>query len=93
MRLATGAGLEPAPPACAGALAVKLPCIRSSLAPGSGNLDMYASAVHLGFSPMYASTVHTGPSSEVFRMYGLCVRGVRFMRTGFCFFRTVWRGV
>ncbi len=34
VRLATGAGLEPASPACAGALTVELPCICASPAVG-----------------------------------------------------------
>ncbi len=52
MSLATGAGLEPAPPARAGALTVKLPCNLSSPASGTGNLDMSDSAIHLRASPM-----------------------------------------
>src|SRR5215831_6691705 len=61
VRLETGAGLEPAPPACTGALAVELPCSCSSFEVGYGNLDMSPWWVHLGASRMYPWWVHTDP--------------------------------
>src|SRR5262245_33473848 len=98
VRLATGAGLEPAPPACAGALTVELPCSRlpfpfSSPAGGSGNLDLSDGTGHLGASPLSDGTGHTEPPFEAFRMSDGTGRGVRRDRTGFCFFRPGFRGV
>src|SRR5215831_17628531 len=60
--LATGAGLEPASPARAGALTVELPCICASPAAGSGNLDMSGAVGHFKALPMSDGTGHTGPS-------------------------------
>src|SRR5262249_61873431 len=59
--LVTGAGLEPVPPACAGALTVKLPCVSSSPCLGNGNLDMSLAVGHLRASLTVSG--HGGPIS------------------------------
>ena len=91
--LATGAGLEPAPPACAGALTVKLPCIASSPALGSGNLDMSHAVVHLAASRMSHAVVRTEPPFPTFRMSHAVVQRVPRGGTGFCFFGPTRRGI
>jgi hypothetical protein len=80
--LATGAGLEPAPPACAGALTVKLPCIPSSPALGSGNLDMSDAVGHFEAPSMSDAVGHTAPPFPAFRMSCAVGRGVLRGRTG-----------
>ena len=86
--VATGAGLEPAPPACAGALAVKLPCLIPTAAAGGGNLDMSRGAGHLGLSPMSRGAGHTNRPLAPLRMSRGAVQGVPWGGTGFCFFRS-----
>src|SRR5262249_40919568 len=90
--LVTGAGLEPAPPACAGALTVKLPCVGSSLAVGDGNLDMSCAVGHLGASSMSCAVGHTALPFDPFRMSCATGRGVLRCGTGFCFFQPDFRG-
>jgi len=85
--MVTGAGLEPAPPARAGALTVKLPCSAASPAVGSGNLDMSDGVGHLGPSSMSDGAIHTEPRLGAFRMSDGAIQGVRPRNTGFCFFR------
>src|SRR5262249_9621541 len=80
--LATGAGLEPAPPACAGALAVKLPCICASPAAGSGNLDMSDGAPDASKRPLcptgqYIRNPRRGPSVCPTRQYGVSDQTIR----------------
>jgi hypothetical protein len=92
VRLATGAGLEPASPAwAAGALTLELPCTVPSLAGGSGNLDMSDAAGHLGRTTMSDAAGHREPSPGSPSMSDAAGRGVRRGRTGFCFFRAGWR--
>src|SRR5262245_30915706 len=86
VRLATGAGLEPAPPACAGALTVELPCTRAFPEAGDGNLDMSDAVGHLPASCMSDDAGHTEPSPGTVRMSDAIGQGVRRRRTGFCFF-------
>src|SRR5262249_15224314 len=85
VRLETGAGLEPAPPARAGALAVELPRTFASPAGGSGKLVMSGAVGHLGGSPMSDGTGHTEAPFEALRMSDWTGQGVRRDRTGFCF--------
>src|SRR5262249_34303302 len=59
VRLASGAGLEPTSPTCAGALTVKLPWIRLSLAWGMAVLDMCRFSTHPGALPMCRFSTHT----------------------------------
>src|SRR5262245_28294792 len=91
--LATGAGLEPAPPACAGALTVELPCISAAPATGSDNLDMSDGTGRFKASPMSDGTIHTEPSPGAVRMSDAVGQGVLRGRTGFCFLRSPRRGV
>src|SRR5437870_5315757 len=57
--LVTGAGLEPASPAWAGALAIKLPWFILPLRCVLVLLDMCRSVTHLGAEPMCRSVTHT----------------------------------
>src|SRR5262245_29170906 len=91
--LATGAGLEPAPPAFTGALTDGLPRIPSSIPSTTGNLDMSHAVVHFGDSSMSHAVVHTAPPPATFGMSHRVVRGVPRRGTGFCFFDLLWRGV
>src|SRR6476619_6979580 len=92
-RLATGAGLEPASPACTGALAIELPCFILPLHCGLALLDVCPLGTHLGAAPMCPSGAHTDEPLDPFRMCPSGTRGVSPRDTGFCFLRPSRRGV
>src|SRR5262249_28732153 len=87
--LATGAGLEPASPACTGALTVELPR-SSTTSPGgtapNGKLVLSDAVGHLAASPLSDAVGHTEGVFLTFRMSDAVGRGVLRGGTGFCFF-------
>src|SRR5262245_18380645 len=93
VRLATGAGFEPAPPACTGALTVELPCNRAFPEAGDGNLDMSDAVGHLAASRMSDAVGYTEGPRRGFRMSDAVGRGVRRGRPVFCFFPADWRAL
>src|SRR5258708_1830499 len=95
--LASGAGLEPASPACTGALTVELPrscslrlassAILSRWARSpNGKLDMSDAVGHFEAPSVSDAVGHTAPPFPAFRMSDAVGRGVLRGRTGFCFF-------
>lgn len=83
--LATGAGLEPAPPAFADALTVELPRTAASPARGSGKLDMSPNWRQGGPPSMSPTWRHTEPCLRTLRMSPSWRQGVSKLETGFCF--------
>jgi len=85
--MATGAGLEPAPPGFPGALTVKLPCVSPLPAWEMAILDMSGGTGQDGGSSMSGGTGHKKRPFGPLLMSGGTGQGVRWGRTGFCFFR------